>query len=419
MPRLCFLQHLSFFLNAVSKGNKAHPVLQVNLFSTIRNSERNRGCPIPKNRYFCCPQLTAAQTISPISNWSPSGTHPLIISGPCGAETREQVIATAEGLAAIPQIKVFRAGIWKPRTLPGSFEGVGRIGLEWLKEVKEKFGLLTTVEVANAEHVKEALAAGVDILWIGARTTVNPFSVQEIADAVKGKDIPVMVKNPIHADIKLWIGAIERMARAGITKLIAVHRGFHTHDVSKFRNVPHWEIPIELKVTIPNIPVICDPSHISGKREYLLELSQKALDLGMDGLMIESHCNPAMALSDKEQQLVPPELKELLNKLCFRAQGFTDQKYTNELARLRDIIDEIDMELISGLLKRHEIIEKIGGYKKENNVAVFQLERWKEILQTRTAWASEKGLSISFIEKICQLLHEESIRIQTELLNKK
>ena len=256
--------------------------------------------------------------IKALHTWITNDNEPLIISGPCGAETYEQVLETAKLLHAIKSVKLFRAGIWKPRTRPNSFEGVGEEGLIWLKEVQKQFGLKTTVEVANAQHTELALKHGVDVLWIGARTTGNPFSVQEIADVLKGVDIPVFIKNPIHADLQLWIGAIERLSNAGITKLAAIHRGFHYAGKTKYRNKPLWEIALELKTTLPNLPIICDPSHICGNREFIEHVSQKALDLGMNGLMIESHINPSVALSDAQQQLTPFALNELLSHLVYR-----------------------------------------------------------------------------------------------------
>jgi chorismate mutase len=358
-------------------------------------------------------------TIAPLNTWITKNNEPLIIAGPCSAETREQVLETAKAISQIPGIQLFRAGIWKPRTRPNSFEGVGEEGLAWLKEVKEKYNLKTTVEVANANHAELALKNGVDVLWIGARTTVNPFSVQEIADVIKGVDIPVMIKNPIHADVQLWLGAIERINNAGITKLVAVHRGFHFFGKSKYRNKPMWELMIELKTLLPNLPIICDPSHISGRRDLIETVSQKALNLGVNGLMIESHINPAKALSDAEQQLTPTDLKELLATLQFPTTICNDAEFTNKLNNFRQMIDEIDDELINILRKRISVIEDIGLYKKDHNITVFQLERWQEILRIRSQLAEKLGLSRNHIEKLCQLLHEESIRVQNEVMNKK
>ncbi len=357
--------------------------------------------------------------IQPLNTWITKDNEPLLIAGPCGAETREQLLQTAKEISEIKSVKLFRAGIWKPRTRPNSFEGVGEEGLQWLNEVQHQYNLKTTVEVANAQHTELALKYGVDVLWIGARTTVNPFSVQEIADVLKGVDIPVFVKNPVHADLQLWIGAIERLSLAGITKLAAIHRGFHYAGKSKYRNKPLWEIPIELKTIMPELPIICDPSHISGKRELIQSVSQKALDLGMNGLMIETHINPSLALSDAQQQLTPIALKELLAKLVYRKESSENVEFTDKLSQFRNMIDEVDDELINVLKKRMTIIEEIGHYKKEHEITIFQLERWQEILKTRSQWAEKLGIPKSFIEKMCQHLHDESIRIQTDVMNKK
>ena len=356
--------------------------------------------------------------IKALNTYLTNGTEPLIIAGPCGAESREQILKIAESLSEIKQIKVMRAGIWKPRTRPNSFEGVGEEGLKWLSEAKQKYNLLTTVEVANAQHVELALKYEVDILWIGARTTVNPFTVQEIADAIKGIDTPVMVKNPIHADLQLWLGAIERIYNSGINKLIAVHRGFHFSGKSKYRNKPFWEIAIELKTLVPELPIICDPSHISGKRELIFDVSQKALNIGMNGLMIESHPEPDNALSDAQQQITPEALKELLGKLVFRQTNTDNTEFTDKLNQLRQMIDEVDDELINVLRKRMSVIEEIGKYKKDHNITAFQLERWQEILRTRPQWAEKLGINRNHIEKICMLLHEESIRLQNDIMKR-
>lgn len=341
----------------------------------------------------------------------------MLIAGPCGAESETQVLETARLIAEIGTVPVFRAGIWKPRTRPNSFEGVGEEGLVWLKEVQKQFGLKTTVEVANAQHTELALKHGVDILWIGARTTGNPFSVQEIADVVKGTGVPVFIKNPIHADLQLWIGAIERIANAGVTKLAAIHRGFHYAGKTKYRNKPLWEIAIELKTILPQLPVICDPSHISGNRELIPQVAQKALDLGMSGLMIESHIDPSVALSDAGQQLKPADLKHLLESLVYRQTTSSDPACSDKLADFRNMIDEIDDELMNILKKRMHVIEEIGRYKKEHRITIFQLERWQEILRSRSQWAEKIGIPRAYAEKLCQLLHEESIRIQTDIMN--
>ena len=356
--------------------------------------------------------------ITPLNTWLPITAEPLLIAGPCGAESLEQLIATAKGLKDLNKVSLFRAGVWKPRTRPNTFEGKGEEALKWLNEIKKEFGFKITVEVANAQHTELALKYGIDVLWIGARTTVNPFSVQEIADVLKGTDIPVMVKNPIHADLQLWIGALERVNNSGITKLAAIHRGFYVYGKTKYRNKPMWQLPIELRTLFPELPIICDPSHISGNKELIPSVAQKALNLGMNGLMIESHFNPTIALSDAEQQLTPNELGELISKLILRKPVCNDNAVIDKLAELRNIIDEVDEELINVLKKRTQIIEEIGLYKKEHNITIFQLERWQELLRTRIQLAQKLGLSPNHVEKICQLLHEESIRIQNALMNK-
>lgn len=355
---------------------------------------------------------------APLNTWLPSASQPLIIAGPCGAESLEQLTTTAKQLAELNKVALFRAGVWKPRTRPNAFEGKGEEALKWLQEIKKQFNLKTTVEVANAHHAELALKYGIDVLWIGARTTVNPFSVQEIADVLKGVDIPVMVKNPIHADLQLWIGGIERIYNSGTNKIAAIHRGFHYYGKTKYRNKPMWQIPIELKTQFPDLPIICDPSHISGNTELIYGVGQKALDLGMSGLMIESHFDPSIALSDAQQQLTPKELNELINKFILRKPNTTDTVILDKLQQLRSMIDEIDDELINVLKKRTQVISQIGLYKKEHNITIFQLERWQEILRTRGHWAEKLGVSKNHIEKICQLLHDESIKIQNDVMNK-
>jgi chorismate mutase len=354
----------------------------------------------------------------PLFSWISSINEPLIIAGPCGAESHEQLMKTAKGLKALNKVSLFRAGVWKPRTRPDSFEGIGEEALLWLKDVKREFGFKTTVEVASAGHAELAMKHGVDVLWIGARTTVNPFTVQEIAGALKGTKMPLLVKNPVHPDLQLWIGALERFYNSGINQIAAVHRGFHYQGSSKYRNKPLWQIPIELKTMFPGMPVICDPSHISGNRNLILQVAQEALDLGMEGLMIESHFNPDQALSDAKQQLTPDALSELLSGLVLRKGDCADISCMNRLSELRKIVDEVDEELLSLLKKRIELVEQIGHYKKEHNITIFQLERWQEILRTRGQWADKLAVSREFVEKICQLLHEESIRVQNNLMNK-
>lgn len=344
---------------------------------------------------------------------------PIIISGPCSVESEEQVMQTAKEIAKTGKISILRGGIWKPRTRPNSFEGVGEEGLKWLKNAGLKVGLPVATEVANAEHVEACLKNGIDVLWIGARTTVNPFSVQEIADALKGVDVPVFVKNPITPDINLWVGALERLNAVGINKLAAIHRGFASFDKSSYRNAPMWEIPIELKLMCPELPILCDPSHISGDKDLISYVAQKALDLDMEGLMIESHINPLVAKSDAIQQLTPIALDTLLNDLIIREKHSKSEEFINKLEQLRFVIDDLDEELINKFGSRMAIIRKIGEYKHENNVTILQLERWEQILKNRSFLADKVGLSNEFIKKMLELVHQESIRVQTQVMNHK
>lgn len=351
----------------------------------------------------------------PYQEWI-GNDHPIIISGPCSAETYEQVLGTASMLASYG-VKIFRAGVWKPRTRPNSFEGKGIEALEWLKEVQRQTGLKVIVEVANQYHVEQALKAGIDMLWIGARTTVSPFAVQEIADSLSGVDIPVLIKNPIHPDLQLWSGALERLNRSGIKKLGAIHRGFYSHERSAYRNQPLWHLPIELKTIFPELLLINDPSHISGNTSLIQDVSQKALDLDMNGLMIESHIRPEVALSDKEQQITPSELNILMDSLVIRNSEANSCKKT--LEKFRSEIDRIDAEIIRLFSSRMDIVQKIGKHKKENNITILQLERWVEILKSRTAQAVELGVDPEFARKLLQLIHKESIRRQEKVMNKK
>jgi chorismate mutase len=355
--------------------------------------------------------------IQPLESWIKAKAQPLLIAGPCSAETEEQLVATAHLLAATGKVTALRAGIWKPRTRPGEFEGIGSIGLEWLKRAKDETGLPTAVEVANAKHVEEALKAGVDILWVGARSTVNPFTVQDIADALKGVDVPVMVKNPVNPDLSLWIGALERINNAGITKLTAIHRGFSSHEKSAFRNEPMWDLAISLKTHAPHLPIICDPSHICGNRELLGYIAQKALDLDMQGLMIESHIDPSVAWTDAKQQVTPSALVELIDRLTLRkpeVQGAAK----DIMSDLRAQIDKIDDVVFQKMGERMKVVEKIGNYKKDNGITILQVNRWDEILHRRVAYAKALNLSPEFAEKLLELIHSESIRKQTEIMNK-
>jgi len=343
---------------------------------------------------------------------------PMLIAGPCSAETEVQTLATAQGVAALGNIDLFRAGVWKPRTRPGSFEGMGAAALPWLQRVKAEFGLPTCVEVANPRHVEEALKFGVDVLWIGARTTVNPFAVQELADALAGTGVPVMVKNPVNPDVALWAGALERLARAGITDLAAIHRGFSTFTPSKYRNAPTWMLPIELKTRFPHIPLICDPSHIGGRRDLLLPIAQKALDLDYDGLMIETHPDPDHALSDAEQQVTPQRLGELLAELKYRRRSTDNADYNSKAEELRQKMDVADREIIEALARRMGLVEELAEYKKANDVKILQLDRWQEIFTSRPDWAARAGVNQRFVAELYKLIHIESIRKQTEVLNK-
>jgi len=356
--------------------------------------------------------------IQPLGSWIKTSSEPLLIAGPCSAETEDQLVATAHLLAKTGKVTALRAGIWKPRTRPGEFEGIGSIGLQWLRRAKEETGLPITVEVATAKHVEEALNAGVDILWVGARSTVNPFTVQEIADALKGVDVPVMVKNPVNPDLSLWVGAIERINNAGITKLAAIHRGFSSYEKTAFRNEPMWDIAIQLKTLAPELPLICDPSHISGNRDLIGYISQKALDLDMQGLMIESHIDPSVAWTDAKQQVTPAALAELIGHLTLRKPEIKNSDLKDKLAELRNQIDKIDDLVIQKMAERMQIVEQIGNYKKQNNITILQVNRWDEILRKSVNYGKALKLREEFTEKLLELIHAESIRKQTEIMNK-
>lgn len=340
---------------------------------------------------------------------------PIIMAGPCSAETEEQVMQTAIPLAKMG-VKIFRAGIWKPRTRPNAFEGVGSKGLKWLQRVKKETGMLVSTEVANVKHVYEALKYGVDIIWIGARTSANPFAVQDIADSLRGVNIPVMIKNPVNPDVDLWIGAIERINNAGIDQIAAIHRGFSSYDKTLFRNVPQWQIPIELRRRIPNIPIITDPSHICGNRELLAEISQKAMDLNFDGLIIETHCNPDKALSDAKQQVTPEGLKNIIDHLILRDSD-VNQELMLTLADLRDQIDKLDDKIVNLLEERMHVSEKIGEHKKKSNITILQTKRWDDLLRNRLSFGMSKGLSEEFVVKLFRAIHQESINHQTKVMN--
>lgn len=349
----------------------------------------------------------------PFSEWDLGIDRPLMIAGPCSAESREQVLATAEGIIRhAPQVKVFRAGIWKPRTRPGGFEGVGEAALPWLKEARDRTGLLLMTEVATPQHVEAALTAGIDMLWIGARTTPNPFSVQAIADALRGIDIPVFVKNPLNPDLQLWIGALERLAEAGITRMAAIHRGFQWFGHTAYRNDPKWEFPIRLKAAFPKLELICDPSHIAGSPELLADIAQQALDLNFSGLMVETHRDPAQAMSDARQQILPERLAGLLNGLVHRSAS-AGPHLRDELQEFRDMIDRLDEEIAQKLGARMEVSERIGRFKEAHNVAILQPEWWEHVLRAQKAAGMELGLSPGFVQAFMDAVHDESIRRQT------
>lgn len=351
------------------------------------------------------------QHLLPIFDKAGENDSPVIIAGPCSAETEAQVLDTARSLAACG-VGIYRAGIWKPRTKPGGFEGVGEAGLEWLRLVKEETGMKVATEVATAAHVEAALDAGIDLLWIGARTTANPFAMQEVADVLSasGKDVPVLVKNPVSPDLELWIGALERIYNAGIRRIGAIHRGFSTYGEHVYRNSPQWRIPLELRIRYPHLPIICDPSHIGGRRDLIAPLAQEALDMGFDGLIIESHCTPEKAWSDAAQQVTPQRLDEILHTLKVR----NTPVMPGSLTELRTRIDALDAELLDILAKRMEVSREIGHYKRSRNMPVVQSERFGDLLASRIKSASAMGMSDEFVRNIFSAIHEESVRMQIE-----
>lgn len=352
-------------------------------------------------------------TLTPLNEWGffVLPPRPCVIAGPCSAETEQQVLDTAAGLRAFG-INVFRAGIWKPRTHPGSFEGIGVEGLRWLQKVKSTYGMRVCTEVASAKHVFECLKYGVDMVWIGARTTANPFLVQEIAEALRDTDVPVLVKNPVNPDLDLWIGALERFNREGITKLGAIHRGVSSSEKIKYRNEPLWNMAVELRARFPQLPIFADPSHMGGSREYLRELSQRAMDLGLEGLMIESHCNPQCALSDASQQIEPPALQTLLESLVVRDATSPDEAFRENLSRLRERIDVIDENLIRELSERMKVSAEIGELKRGHGVAIVQPGRWEKVLEKVRALASQYGLDEEFVLDVFDAIHAASVRKQ-------
>jgi chorismate mutase len=354
--------------------------------------------------------------ISPITEWKEYKQRPLVIAGPCSAESEEQVMQTAAALAASGMVDIFRAGIWKPRSRPDTFEGVGIRGLKWLRQVREVYSLPVAVEVANERHVYEALKHGVDAIWIGARTTVNPFALQEIASALVGADVAVFVKNPVSPDLDLWTGAVERISKTGITRIAAIHRGFSSWEKSSYRNQPRWQIPLELRRRIPGLPLICDPSHMGGDRAFIFDLSQKAMDLNYDGLMIEAHSNPQEALSDRQQQVTPAELEEILGNLVMRSTTSDDPRFLETIEELRSQIDSYDNMLLDILESRMLVAETIGKYKKEHNITILQSSRWQEVISRAVEEGRKRGLSEEFIETILEAIHQESIIHQMKVM---
>jgi len=357
------------------------------------------------------------QQILSLQDWLPELQGPLMIAGPCSAESEQQVLKAAHWLKQVSPVHLFRAGIWKPRTRPNQFEGVGEKGLPWLQKVKQETGLKTATEVANARHVEAALAHGIDVLWIGARTSANPFSVQEIADALQGVDIPVMVKNPVNADLALWIGALERMANAGIHKLVAIHRGFSTFEPTHYRNAPMWKLPMELKRQFPQLPLICDPSHIAGQRDLIYRVSQKAMDVGMQGLMIETHPDPENALSDAAQQVTPLQLAHIWGELELRTAFTHNQGFKQELQELRAQIDRLDRDLLETMSHRMQIVSQIGACKIRNRVTALQVKRMDEIIQRQMNQAQSVGLRPEYVQEIYRTIHEESVKCQTDMMH--
>ena len=354
--------------------------------------------------------------IASLETWEKDIKKPVIIAGPCSAETEEQLLETSQRIKDIG-VNIVRAGIWKPRTRPNNFEGIGEEGLRWVQSVRKETKQKFAVEVATPKHVYEAIKYNVDMLWIGARSTTNPFAVQEIAEALRGADVPVLIKNPINPDLALWMGAIERISNVGITKIGAIHRGFSSFKKTKFRNLPVWQIPLELKRKLPNLPLICDPSHIAGQRDMIFELSQNAIDLDYDGLIIETHRDPENAWSDAEQQITPESLGAIIKNLKYRKPTSKDRDFITVLTELREQIDHVDKELFEIIAQRMDIVDQMGHYKKKNNVTVFQKNRWQQISESRSKWAEDLGLNPEFMWDLFKLIHDASIRRQEYIMN--
>lgn len=354
-----------------------------------------------------------------LQEWFPGNGTPFVIAGPCSAESEEQVLQTARELASLGKVSAFRAGVWKPRTRPGSFEGIGTPALQWLVKAKAETGLPILTEVANAQHVEACLEAGIDAVWIGARTTVNPFYVQEIAEALRGTDIPVLVKNPIHPELSLWVGAIERLTHVGLNKVGAIHRGFYANQTAPYRNEPKWDLSFELRAKLPEIPVLCDPSHIAGKSELVPQICQTAMDIRLDGLMVETHITPEKALSDAAQQLTPAVLGKVLKHLKIRREEPSEFKVEQELSQLRGNIDQLDEEIVRLLRERMDLVDEIGQIKYESDLSIFQMERWVQILERRSQQAGQLNLSKAFVEELFQIVHKYSVERQTEVFRKR
>ena len=354
--------------------------------------------------------------IESLEDWGVGLKKHAIIAGPCSAETEEQLLETSKQIKETG-VKIIRAGIWKPRTRPNNFEGIGEEALRWIQNVKKETGLKFAVEVATPKHVYEAIKHNIDVLWVGARSTTNPFTVQEIAEALRGADIPVLVKNPINPDLALWLGAIERISNVGVTKIGAIHRGFSSFKQTRYRNLPMWQIPLELKRQLSTIPLICDPSHICGNRDYIFEVSQNAMDLDYDGLIIETHRDPLNAWSDASQQITPETLSAMIKNLKFRTPTSKDRDFISILGELREQIDHVDKELFEIIAQRMDIVEKMGLYKKKNNVTVFQKNRWQEISESRNKWADDLGLNPEFMWDLFKLIHGASIKRQEHIMN--